>query len=133
MNTFYLIRHGQKNKNIGNPGLTDLGKKQAKLTGQYLSSFKIDKIFNSPSKRTLETATIIAKEIGIDTEVDMLLRERVNWGDDPNQSLDDFLNMWVQSSNNRSWQPPVGDSSIDAGNRMLSFIKNIIILRIHRQ
>ena len=56
----------------------------------------------------------------------MLLRERVNWGDDPNQSLDDFLNMWVQSSNNRSWQPPVGDSSIDAGNRMLSFIKNII-------
>ena len=63
MNTFYLIRHGQKNKNIGNPGLTDLGKKQAKLTGQYLSSFKIDKIFNSPSKRTLETATIIAREI----------------------------------------------------------------------
>lgn len=121
----YLIRHAQKEKVVGDPNLTQLGKIQAEKTAQYLNNYKIDRIFSSPAKRAIETSEIICKLLNTGYQVDVQLRERSNWGDDPRQSLDDFLKMWVKSSNERTWQPPIGDSSINAGNRMLNFINNL--------
>lgn len=60
MTTIYLIRHGQKQSHVGDPGLTDIGLKQAQQTGEYLSQFPISKIVSSPFKRTVETAEQIA-------------------------------------------------------------------------
>lgn len=121
----YLIRHGQKEKVVGDPNLTQLGKTQAEKTAQFLSKYEIDKVFSSPAKRAMETTKIICKLLNTKYETDTLLKERSNWGDDPMQSLDEFLQMWVASSKDRSWQPPVGDSSVNAGNRMLNFIINL--------
>ena len=43
MNTFYLIRHGQKVRHAGDPELTDLGKDQALKTGEYFNNKNIFK------------------------------------------------------------------------------------------
>jgi len=118
MQTFYLIRHGQKQPTAGEPELTQLGHQQAAATAQFLTQFPIDKIFSSPSMRTQQTAQHISDALKLPIQLDTLLRERANWGDDPSQSFPQFLNMWGKSTQDRSFAPHVGDSSIEAGQRM---------------
>lgn len=123
--TFYLIRHGQKEPLKGDPPLSTLGAQEAILTAQYLSALPITRLISSPLLRTRQTAKEIAKVTGLEIEINELLKERVNWGDDPDQSLEDFLAMWQRASADRSWQPPVGDSSINSGRRLESVIQSL--------
>lgn len=125
MHTFYLIRHGQKQPTAGEPTLTDLGHHQAKVTAQYLKQFPISQIFASPSQRTQQTAAYIAEHFGLPVTTHELLRERANWGEDPLQSFDDFLKMWSMATTQRDYQPPVGDSSIAAGQRIEQVVQSL--------
>ena len=76
MTHFIFVRHGQSEANekqifTGHIDvcLTESGKLQAQKTGEYIKShFKIDKIYSSDLKRAYETACIIAKCIGYNTE-----------------------------------------------------------------
>src|SRR5690606_2527197 len=71
MKKLYFIRHGLSVMNrqgvfsgsIDTP-LTDEGRKQAKRAGKLARDFGIDYIVSSPLARALETAQIIAGEIG---------------------------------------------------------------------
>ena len=80
----YLIRHGQSYGNIGisepDPRLTDLGKEQARFTGKILpdgpthqlgNQLKkpIDRIFCSPMRRALQTASIIGEVVDMPVTV----------------------------------------------------------------
>lgn len=121
----YLVRHGEKVKKIGDPQLSEKGNSQAKTTGKYFKGKSVDKIVSSPILRAIETSQYIASTLNIIPLVDCLLKERVNWGDDPNQSFEDFLTMWKKASSERDWMPPVGDSSIASGERLKRVIKNI--------
>lgn len=63
-----LIRHAQSANNAGpdharkpDPALTELGEKQAELTGQWLRSVGIDQLYCSPFLRSLLTAQAIAE------------------------------------------------------------------------
>jgi len=118
MQTFYLIRHGQKQPLPGEPGLTELGHQQAATTAKFISQLPVNKIFSSPSRRTLQTAEYISLATKLPIQVDALLRERANWGDDPQQSFTQFLDMWGESTQNRNYIPLVGDSSTQAGQRL---------------
>jgi uncharacterized phosphatase len=67
----YFVRHGQSEFNVSelyagssNPPLTTEGRRQAKAAGQEIKKLTIDVIIASPSSRALDTAKIIAKEIG---------------------------------------------------------------------
>ena len=71
----YFIRHGDRvhipnNDDMGlitgGPGLSSLGKKQAKEVAKKFSKIRkeIDKIYSSDMNRAIETAEIIGKEIG---------------------------------------------------------------------
>lgn len=115
MNSFYLIRHGEKVKKIGDPELTEKGKEQARKTAQFLIDKKIQKIFCSTYRRTRETAEIIDKLLNVGICFDARLRERMNWGDVPDQNFEDFLKEWKYSVKNRNYQPEVGVSSFKAG------------------
>lgn len=68
----YIVRHGQ----VANPknilygrlkgfNLSDEGRKQITLTGQFLQGKKISKIYASPLLRTRQTAKIINKIINL--------------------------------------------------------------------
>lgn len=126
MKYFYLVRHGEKQKIQGDPPLSLKGRKQAKLTAKYLSQFPVRAIFTSPLRRSQQTAEEIGKFLGVPISTTPVLRERVNWGDDPVQSIEDFLLMWERGSKERVWQPPVGDSSIQAGKRLETLIDSLL-------
>ncbi|MEI6378446.1 MAG: histidine phosphatase family protein [Candidatus Falkowbacteria bacterium] len=84
MRTIYLVRHGQcednKNKILNgqrDSELTRLGRQQALATATLLKDKKIKTVYASPLKRTMETAKIIAENLGIDlVHVDKGLIER---------------------------------------------------------
>ena len=76
----YLVRHAQREPTVGpdayGPGLTLLGWKQAHQTARRLSPLKIDVIYTSSLRRTMETARIIALEFdGIPIRPSTLLWE----------------------------------------------------------
>lgn len=121
--TFYLIRHGDKVKTIGDPPLSEKGVSQAQAVAIHLVSYPIQQIVTSPTLRTKQTASLLAHELGLDIQTNPLLRERVNWGDDPKQSFDDFVAMWEKATLDRDWIPPVGDSSRAAGTRLQQVIE----------
>ncbi len=74
----YFVRHGESEANQrgvfagqkDDSTLTEKGKEQAFATAQEIKieNLKIDRIIASPLKRTKETAEIIAKEIGFETQ-----------------------------------------------------------------
>jgi uncharacterized phosphatase len=74
MKTIYFVRHGESEANAAgiaagggmDVGLTDDGRYQAKKVGQDLKKKKVDLIVSSPMKRAVESANIIAQEIGYD-------------------------------------------------------------------
>lgn len=125
MQTVYLVRHGDKVKEAGDVPLTKLGQQQAELTGKYLNKFPIDLIISSPSKRTRQTAKIISQITGSPISISKKLRERINFGEIPNQSWYDYMRLCNLSSLNRDFVLPTGESSIRCGNRLESVIKSI--------
>lgn len=122
--TFYLVRHGQKVGVPGDPPLTEKGKQQAIKTARHLSAFPIIHIVSSPLLRTQETAKHISDVLNLEFIADPLLIERANW-DDPDMSESEFLKIWTQASDDRDWQPPVGDSSYAAGKRIEKMMENL--------
>lgn len=74
MKKIYFVRHGETEANVARiiaggeyeSPLTQKGKSQAKKAGQILKDKNIDTIVCSPMERTIDTATIIAREVGID-------------------------------------------------------------------
>lgn len=71
MKKMYFVRHGLTEMNVAQLAsgttetpLTTEGKKQARLTGRHAKNLHIDYIVCSPLGRAVETAKIIAKEIG---------------------------------------------------------------------
>lgn len=124
MTTFYLVRHGAIpfEQGGGDPGLSETGMAQARRTGRYLARCTIGALYSSPLRRTLETARCIGAELELPVRVDAALRERVNWGDDPAQTWQQFWAMWEHATRDRDWQPPVGDSSRAAGERLERFM-----------
>lgn len=121
----YLIRHGDRLQETGDPGLTELGKQQANKVVVYLKDKQIDIVYSSPLLRTKQTAEIITKHIGVPLEFDELLRERVNWGDDPKQSYDEIISEWMRCTFDRKYMPSVGDSSVACGKRVEKLVEQI--------
>lgn len=120
----YLIRHGQKQEIENNPPLTDFGKNQAEKTGNYFKNLSIRQIISSPLLRTIQTAQIISRINNLPFQSNPLLRERLNWGDIPNQSFTQFLQTWQTMSLNRHYKPYNLNSAFETGNRLNQFIKN---------
>lgn len=114
----YLVRHGQKRSNFGDPGLTALGLQQAQITALYFAKIGVEVVCSSPLVRTRETAAFIARETHCELEIDERLTERANWGDLEGQSFPEFMTMWEKTTHERDWFPPTGDTSRHAGLRM---------------
>lgn len=73
-----LLRHGQTELSVqrrysgrGNPPLTDLGVRQAEAAALYLGKLGgIDAVVSSPLQRAYDTASVTARELGLDVAVD---------------------------------------------------------------
>lgn len=126
MTVFYLIRHGCQIPGVpGDHGLSPLGRRQAEATAAYLAHLRPAALYASPLRRAQETAEAFAAVYGLPIVTVAALRERANWGDDPEQSWEAFIAMIERGNLQRSWQPPVGDSSRAAGERMARFLREV--------
>jgi probable phosphoglycerate mutase len=98
MKELILVRHGESEHQVQgltggwtNTGLTDLGKKQAELTGYRLQSFvhgQTPVLYASDLHRAVQTSQIIGKIIGITPQFEEALRE-MNWGIAINMTLEE--------------------------------------------
>jgi probable phosphoglycerate mutase len=88
MTSLYLVRHGETDWNAQRriQGSTDIplnatGRAQAATTGALLARRDWDGIFSSPLSRAFETASIIAREVGLDTPEPVAALVERNYGD----------------------------------------------------
>ena len=126
MSNFFLVRHGNKPNIAGDPRLSNLGIQQTQITALYLKDKSITQIYSSPFKRTQETAQVIAAKLTIEkVQIDDRLKERFNWGNDPSQTFDQFMEEWKKTTINRDYTPPKGDSSQDAGKRLKDIVDKL--------
>ena len=100
-----LVRHGQSHFNVHfgatredpgivDPGLTEEGVAQAKRAGESLLALDIRRIVASPYSRTLETAEIIAEQLGLPVIVDPLVRERAYFTCDVGSPRSELSTRW---------------------------------------
>ena len=126
MERLYFIRHGQRASKSEDTLLSDEGKKQAELTGKYLSSLSdISLIYASPLIRAQQTAEIISNALNLSIQTDARLTERMRWGDRIGESYNEFIREWNKTSINRNYEPPMGDSSYNVGNRVKALADEI--------
>lgn len=119
---FYLVRHAEKQKGMGDVPISPLGIQQARMTAAYFRKMPISRICCSPLKRAKQTAGFIAGAVNQTILEDTRLRERANWGDLPGQTFQEFIEMWNHCTLERDFVPPFGDSARRAGERLSSCI-----------
>ncbi|MDP6561634.1 MAG: class I tRNA ligase family protein [Candidatus Peribacteraceae bacterium] len=118
-----LVRHGQTEYNKENKiqgggidlSLDETGKTQAEATAKNLKGKTFDAIICSDRKRAIETAQIIAKEIGMDTPIQFpVLRERMlgEWSGKTYEDITTDFPMPNEATNPafHSLTPPEGES-----------------------
>ncbi|MCL2628929.1 MAG: histidine phosphatase family protein [Oscillospiraceae bacterium] len=130
----YVILHGQtdyevEGRIIGNsdPALNDTGREQAKQAAQELQSKGIDMILSSPQIRTLETAEIIADNLGFDKNKitkGLKLYERA-FGDLEGKLISE-VDMFALSSWFFNAETPNGETVKDTANRVIAYMNNMV-------
>ena len=132
LTTVILIRHGRthltESKRISgsggeNPGLSDLGRSDAHKAAKAVAEIgnsgpwahlqPISAIVSSPIQRTLDTAHILANELGLGVEVNQDIAE-ISFGDWDGHTNAEVMNKWEDEF--AAWQgswdisPPNGES-----------------------
>ena len=114
-----LLRHGQSHFNVHfsttrqgpgivDPGLTELGADQAAEAGQQLVGQDIRRVLASPYSRTLETAEIVAGQLGLAVSIEPLVRERAYFTCDIGSPRSQLSGRWpaVEFGDlNETWWP----------------------------
>jgi broad specificity phosphatase PhoE len=121
--TIYLVQHGDKERSPGDPGLSELGKRQAAITARWLRGTGLKALYSSPLRRARETAEPVGAATGLAVRVDSRLRERLNW--DGTQAFGAFLAEWDRSVKDRDLVLGNGESSRSAGERLRLFLAGL--------
>jgi 2,3-bisphosphoglycerate-dependent phosphoglycerate mutase len=79
----YLIRHAQSQNNalpeeqrVEDPGITELGREQAKCLAEWMPSLQLTRLYTSPFRRTLQTTEPICRTTSLTPEVRTALHEK---------------------------------------------------------
>ncbi|MGW0731811.1 histidine phosphatase family protein [Streptomyces sp. NPDC002851] len=123
MTVFYLVQHAEKEREPGDPELTELGRRQAAITADWLQHVGVRSLFSSPLRRARETALFVASRTGLPIQEDVRLRERMSW--DGSQPMEGFLADWASSVKDRDFVPLSGDSSRGAAERLRSCLVDL--------
>ncbi|MBI5413309.1 class I tRNA ligase family protein [Candidatus Peregrinibacteria bacterium] len=132
-NNFFVFRHGEAEQNKAGTlnssldnvrHLTQVGKEQAEKSAKKNKDKKIDMIFCSPFPRALETAEILAKQLGVEIAVDERLREH-NMGVFDGKSTDSYLKSFEDYEELYSKKVEAGESFKEMEIRVLEFVNNL--------
>ena len=126
--TMLLLRHGQtplsvenRFSGVGDRPLTEIGLGQAGAAARRLRGCSAVAVVASPLRRAVQTADLVAAEIGVAVTVDEGLRE-TDFGDwegytfaEVQQRWPDQLSAWLASPD---VAPPAGESFVDTARRV---------------
>lgn len=121
MGIVYVVQHGEKERALGDPGLTGRGREQAALAAEWLRDKGLQAVYASPLLRARQTAEAVAAVVSLPLRVDARVAERMNW--DGSVPAERFFADWVRATEDRDFIPAVGDSSRAAGERFRAFLK----------
>lgn len=117
----YVVRHGEtwanaEQRYLGSldPGLTELGRQQAEVLGEYLPK-KLDALVVSPRIRATETASILNEGLKLPVEIMACFRERnvgVFEGLTQADAREQYPQLWSQNITRRWGAGPTGGESI---------------------
>lgn len=137
MAKIYFIRHAESIANSKgiyqgqshDTGLSVLGKQQAEALAEALARRGVKKIMSSPSKRTMETANLLAQRLNISVEKDVGLIE-TNHGDWEGKPKEEIEKKWPKQW--QAWQRtpsnvqmPGGEHTSDTVTRAKEVLKSI--------
>ena len=126
--TMLLLRHGQtplsvekRFSGVGDRPLTEIGLAQAGAAARRLRGCGAVAVVASPLRRAVQTADLVAAEVGVAVTVDEGLRE-TDFGDwegytfaEVQQRWPDQLSAWLASPD---VAPPAGESFVDTARRV---------------
>ncbi|MCQ1529946.1 histidine phosphatase family protein [Lutispora saccharofermentans] len=133
----YIIRHGEAKKDSvfnfeGYPDadLTEVGLKQAQLTGKHISTVPFDAIYSSDLKRAMQTSDIISSyQQGLKVEIDKQIRE-INMGvfhtsseEQIRKDYPEFYNEFLKKDTD--FRYPEGESGEEVLRRTLNFLESV--------
>ncbi len=126
--TLYLLRHGQTSANRGgllqghvDLDLTELGRTQAAAAAQAFRQRDVSRIVSSPLRRAVQTAEIVARNLGLDFTVDARLVE-IDYGLWDERALAEISDSdWAQWRSDADFAPPNGESLRSVSERAAAF------------
>ncbi|CAN5841524.1 hypothetical protein BH24ACT3_BH24ACT3_03050 [soil metagenome] len=122
-----VVQHGDKERQLGDPCLTEFGRRQAGATARWLAGGEpVAAVVSSPLPRAVETAEPIAEALGRPLQLDGRLRERMNWEGIGSQTLEEFLDEWRRVTADRDLVPMSGDSSNAAAGRFHAVLDELV-------
>jgi alpha-ribazole phosphatase len=134
----YLLRHGQTEENrkgtyYGNldVSLNEIGISQGNKAKEFFSNIKLDKVYVSDKKRTLEMATLVLGQG--QREIEVIQDNRIsetNFGDFEGKTYEEIQKIYPKEcmcwqNNWKEFQPPKGESYINLCERVKSFMVDI--------
>lgn len=134
MATFYLVRHGAHDwleRGLAGrmPGvsLNALGARQANELAAALFDRGIQRILSSPRERAVETATPLARRLGLPVERADAFDE-IDFGAWQGRTFADIQGdpQWDRYNRNRATaRPPGGESSLETQSRVLGLLESL--------
>lgn len=137
MTTLLLVRHGQSMANLSDTfaghtdvPLSDLGKKQAKMTAAFIAeNYNVSAVYSSDLLRALATAQQVAGALGLSVTADKGLREiyggeweGVHYPDLPKRNPKEF-EIWSKDIGKASC--PAGESVAQLQQRLMTTLRRI--------
>ena len=135
----YFVRHGESEANLLHEfsnrgfkhGLTDRGRQQTTILAQKLKGASVTKLFSSPLLRAVQTAEILANELGVPYEITDALREYdcgILEGKSDPASWDIYMTVWHDWTQHGHWERRIeqGESFLDIKERCVPFIASLI-------
>lgn len=130
-----LVRHGQSEFNviygatrrdpgIRDPGLTDLGRRQASEAADLLRAHGVRRLIASPYARALETAELIAGALDLPVAVEPLVRERRAFSCDVGTPRSELGRRWPGldiAHLDEQWWPDAEESEDEVARRGADF------------
>ena len=119
-----LYKQTRTDPGIRDPKLTDVGQKQVGAALSYLSTCLIERILTSPYTRALQTASIVAKTLGVAVHVDPCIGEPAAFACDVGTPGSDLRTEWPDLNLDHieeQWWPTPIESEEHLEQRCLQF------------
>lgn len=131
----YLLRHGEtdfnkQGKEWGQPSeasLNNIGIKQSERLARKVKNINFNKLFSSDLNRSLQTAEIVSKVIGVQITADKRLREYEPGDADPSSEewIDEYKRLLTLGMSKYEIRPFGGENIWDLIKRVKSFLNDL--------